>query len=743
MSIPLPTNLLPHWYFPWNTPTWSGYTPFISHKELLAVDALRQLYIWKEFAFSQLKQGVWPFWNPYNFSGQPILANFQTAVFYPLSWLYLLVNPILSWSLYILCQPVLSFIFMFLYLQNLFSRRAALFGSLAWVGSTFLTTRYFFGMYIHTLMWMPLALFCIDLYRKQKLRTPVFIALFSLTLAVNSLGGYPQFATFVVLVSSLYFLFRFGPRKWLVFGSALLLVVVLIAIQVIPTLELYRNSLREGKASERVFREGLLDVKYLETLTSPDLWGNPATNNYTGGQDHSGMNSFVGIIPLVFAVYAVRLWRKNSDVRFWSLVGVIGLLLAFRSPFAFLPRILHIPIFSSGNPWNNLFFFQLAQVMLATIGFSSYLREHKKKALFSASAFVFGLVIFVLLLNRQSASAIKPLALQSGLLMIFLLGLSNKTLLMIIALLGVSAWSSYYFWKMSPFGDSRYLYPRHFLIRYLQDSSGYDRFAGWGRAHFVSNFATYYRIYDVSGYDSLWPRSYGELVAAASNRGQLPSEINRADVFIPDQDSPERKRLLDLLSVKYVLDKSDNPLGDNGQNYLKFNVDHYSLVKQWGMISVYENKNSLSRAFLTQSYEINPQSKNVEKLFERTLDIHKTVLLGNDPQIIPQQSFVGEATIIKYSPNSLDLEAKSSGKSLLFLNDVYFPGWKAQVNGKETPIYQANYAFRAVTIPQGQSKVRFTYEPTGFYLGMILSATGIGIVICLLCSGKFLKAKGS
>src|SRR5258706_5796881 len=56
-----------------------------------------QFYPWREFAMSELAQGRLPFWNPYNGAGAPLLANYQSALLYPLNW-FGLVLPV-AWSM--------------------------------------------------------------------------------------------------------------------------------------------------------------------------------------------------------------------------------------------------------------------------------------------------------------------------------------------------------------------------------------------------------------------------------------------------------------------------------------------------------------------------------------------------------------------------------------------------------------------------------------------------------------------
>ena len=45
------------------------------------------------------------------------------------------------------------------------------------------------------------------------------------------------------------------------------------------------------------------------------------------------------------------------------------------------------------------------------------------------------------------------------------------------------------------------------------------------------------------------------------------------------------------------------------------------------------------------------------------------------------------------------------------LTDAHYPGWRASVNGTDTPIARADLMFRAVPIPAGESVVVFTYQP--------------------------------
>src|SRR3989304_9108476 len=111
---PVPGDLLVSFYFPWYSGGWEGYDSWTTRKELLAADAIRQIYLWKEFASDQFKSGQFPLWNPYTFSGQPLAANFQSSVYYPANVFYFLTDAKVAWVILIVLQPFLAGIFMFL-----------------------------------------------------------------------------------------------------------------------------------------------------------------------------------------------------------------------------------------------------------------------------------------------------------------------------------------------------------------------------------------------------------------------------------------------------------------------------------------------------------------------------------------------------------------------------------------------------------------------------------------------------
>jgi uncharacterized membrane protein YfhO len=75
------------------------------------------------------------------------------------------------------------------------------------------------------------------------------------------------------------------------------------------------------------------------------------------------------------------------------------------------------------------------------------------------------------------------------------------------------------------------------------------------------------------------------------------------------------------------------------------------------------------------------------------------------------------------------------------LTDTNFPGWRASIDGKPTPILTANYLFRGVLVPAGRSIVAFDYWPNSFVYGAYISAASLVVVLMLLVLPKMLACR--
>ena len=117
-------------------------------------------------------------------------------------------------------------------------------------------------------------------------------------------------------------------------------------------------------------------------------------------------------------------------------------------------------------------------------------------------------------------------------------------------------------------------------------------------------------------------------------------------------------------------------------------------------------------------------------VFSAALDPAREVVVEADrvPGCLPDGK--SEVRIVGDTPNSLDLRVAATTTGWLVIADVWYPGWKASVDGQATPLWRANYLFRALLVPAGEHLVSIVYRPFWFYLGALVSAMswlGLGI----------------
>ncbi|MCK4471329.1 MAG: YfhO family protein, partial [Anaerolineae bacterium] len=181
-------------------------------------------------------------------------------------------------------------------------------------------------------------------------------------------------------------------------------------------------------------------------------------------------------------------------------------------------------------------------------------------------------------------------------------------------------------------------------------------------------------------------------------------------------------RLLDLMNVQYMV--TDREL--DGRWELVF-------AESDSAIRVYHNHHVLPRAFIVYQaeYAANPDAA-LARLLEETFDLRTQVILeGTTPDLIPGVSpETGQTQIVCYEPERVVIKTDTSTDGFLVLTDTYMPGWQAQVDGRLTELYIADYAFRAVRIPAGQHRVEFVYAPSSFSVGAALSLAAA--VCCVL-----------
>lgn len=82
------------------------------------------------------------------------------------------------------------------------------------------------------------------------------------------------------------------------------------------------------------------------------------------------------------------------------------------------------------------------------------------------------------------------------------------------------------------------------------------------------------------------------------------------------------------------------------------------------------------------------------------------------------------------------IEAEADGPALLVVQDAWWPGWRAELDGRPVEVLAADALVRAVPWPAGRHRLRLTYDPAGVRRGRWLSLAGLVAVAALAALGR-------
>ena len=376
--VPFPGDLLVSEYSPWKYYSYLGYNPGSYPNKAQYFDVLRQMYPWKTLSISLLKQGIVPLWNPYNFSGTPLLANIQSAVFYPLNFLYFLLPQIYAWSVLVFFQPLLAGFFTFLYARRIgLSKISSIFSSISFAFSSFMTVWLEYNTIGQVILWLPLILLNIEKLLVKK--TILWEVLLIASLAFSIFAGHIQVAFYLFLFSFVYALFRNG--NFFYFLILFLFSAGLSAIQLLPAFELISNSARSSHQYSDIVNKILIQPWQLIMLFVPDFFGNPATRNYLIPDTYIGKVTSIGLVPLFF-VFLVLIRKKNPIVKFFLWACLFVLLFVTLNPFTYFLYKFNIPFVSDSAPTLCVFILCFSLSILSGFGVDIFRKENTKSLVF-------------------------------------------------------------------------------------------------------------------------------------------------------------------------------------------------------------------------------------------------------------------------------------------------------------------------------------------------------------------------
>jgi len=83
-------------------------------------------------------------------------------------------------------------------------------------------------------------------------------------------------------------------------------------------------------------------------------------------------------------------------------------------------------------------------------------------------------------------------------------------------------------------------------------------------------------------------------------------------------------------------------------------------------------------------------------------------------------------------PNRVSFTTRVSQNGFLLLNEVYYPGWEAMVDGKPTEILRAGSIFRSLFLSSGEHQIEFHFRPQYLAWGAAISLLTLASFLVLV-----------
>jgi hypothetical protein len=738
-------------------------TLWLPADQIVAGNDLTNMFLhWLRFAVSSVQRGQFPLWNPYLFSGVPFVANPQPALFYPPTWLALLMPVSKAFGWMVVLHAWLAGAGMYAWLRSEGASVAgALVGAAAFTFNGYMFVRVYAGHLgvITTSAWLPLLLWS---YRQVVRRRSWGLAVVGgLPVGLAILAGHTASFIYVALGLLAYVAFC-GWERWRAEPSAravvlpvawagvmLLVGLALAAVQLLPMAELTLRSTRQVSPSYEFAARFSWPPGYLLTLLVPNFFGEPVRSGYWGDGVYDEFIYYVGVLPLLLALLGLRLRHRLTPLL--CTLGLGALLLAFGG-YGSLYRLFYrfVPLFNATRaPARAGFLFTLAATGLAGLavtalqsagageededrggGRERLLRPLNRPLVLGVTAMAVALMVVgfgAFAWGRESnpaAGRLWHLANQvTAFLLFFLLAAGLLAAwreaplgrargpgfaVMALGLVVLDLWTfGGGIVEPQPVRESAYW---RGVSQAVADPQA-TRVLPWGLSDFDQNGGMAFGLRSVFGYDPLVLQRYETFITSRPDFGA---------------------RTYDLLNAGYLVTAAALEESDER--------DAPQLVFGQSDVHVYERPTALPRAWITSRVEVVDDAAMLARVHEPDFDPRTTALVDFPlacESVVTDDA--GQVEIVQYEGNRIVAQVVGGGGLLVF-SEIDYPGWRATVDGNAVELVRVDYLLRGLCVPAGAHRVEMVYDPPLVKVGLVvtilafLAIVGSGVSVAR-CTG--------
>ena len=713
-----------------------------------------------------LRDGRLPLWNSNLEAGWPLLATQQSAPLFPLTWIGVVFPYWESLAWIAVIKLGLAALGTFLFARALALRRApALLAAVAFAFGTYLIV-WLMHPHANAYVLLPwLLLLAERLCRTGAVRDAAGLGGL---LGIAYLGGQPESGMIVALATAAWVAHRLvsarPPRRRAVrigglAAAAALLGAAIGAVMILPLVEALNQSFFTSRSGPP------LSPKVGLSLAFPEYWGRPdgpamtpqAPSNFTE------RTLYVGALPAVLAVAGMFAARPRGPQLFFAVLALVSLAVALDTgPVSSVARDL--PVFDKVALHRVLVLASFAIAMLAAFGLQQLLDGTARSRVLTAAALAAALPPLVVLLAHPSwlgelpdavrrlfgseadlspdvtalASAVRwsVLAAVAIGIVVALVRRPRRAGVLAAAAVALTALDLIAMgWGYNPaIPKEQADPPAPPAVQAMRRLTG-DGSRVVGVDGLIPNTASRWGLRDARGHEHPVVERTTRLWL------QLGGKLGDATVAV-NPDNRDTGRLLDAFGVRAAL-LDPSRMSSSGQiSAPAFAGDRVAYSGPGGV--VVERRSPLPPAFV--AYRWRKSGSLGESLLHIALS--NTEQVRDDPVIetgdagpAAGPAATTPAEIVTRNDTEVRLHVQARARGQLVLLDTFYPGWRAEVDGREVPIRPANVAFRAVEVEAGSHEVRFSYRPASVIAGGAITLAGLALMTLGLLFGRPRRAE--
>jgi hypothetical protein len=722
--------------------------------------------------------GSWPVWNPYVSSGQPLLGYPNSQVFYPPTWLNLVMQPWSYYALYVPAHLLLSGWGMYLLCSRLgTSRLAATLGACTWIAGGPFVSLVSLWNHLGGAAWIPWSAWAADrTLAHLRLRDAL---VWGATIALPVLAGSPEMALIAIAVSAVGVRhLRRQPlgRPVQLVATAAAFATGVSAVQWLPAMDVLRLSVRARTSNGlgdywSVAPLGLLQCLFPARLDSLPLRDDVRATLFESREPFLP-SLYLGLSALAFVLIALTGGRGIARVL--GLLAVVGIALALGPHLPFLHAAqIALPVLRMLRfPAKAMLLAAFAWSVLVALGFERWRRgqgledrgySFARVTLCVASVIAAGGALLArlgaeqwgaLLLAREYtrrpfAAALAPMAADLactaavGLALVLVLvatvpGLRfERRAALAFAIVAADLLLAHR--HVVPTAPRDLYTQRPPALPYATPPDrmrvySYDYFArGESERHLGHpGYRTKYRFREdwpapwtdaAALRAALYPSVLGSwgLEGAYTHDalGLFPGHLAVITSFLGARDgTPTFVRLLQMGAVSRVVG-----LHAEGLESLRLIARVPGLFLE--PTYVFQVPDPLERTYAVGGARMADTAAALRLIDDAAFDPRRDVILPDGTPVPSPSDFGGTSRIVQWKPDHVTIEAELSRAGFVVLVDTFDPSWRATLDGAPTEILRANVAFRAVRVPAGRHRIEMTCRPPLLMLGAAISAISV------------------